>query len=388
MRKGMARLEGGNDPLDPGQPLEGGEGLRIRRGGVDGPADVLEPRVLRTDPRVVEPRRHRVGALDLPVRVLHEIGPVAVQHAGPPGAERRRMAARPEAVPRRLDPVEPHLRIVEEGVEHPDRVRAPADARDHRVGQPPGPLEDLLARLAPDHRVEVAHHLRVRMGPRDGADDVVGVVDVRHPVAHGLVERVLEGPRARGDGPDLRSEEAHPVDVGGLAVNVLLAHVDHALQPEAGGDGRARDPVLSGPGFRDDPRLPHPGREQGLAHGVVHLVGAGVVEVLALEPELGAAHRLAQAPGVVKGRRTPHEVAQLGPELRVELGVRAEALVGGGELLDRPHQRLGDEAPAERAEASLGVRPGPDEARRTVTQTGRFGHFRPSPRTPRASPRP
>ena len=388
MREGMARLERGNDALDAGQPLESGKGLGIGRGGVDRPADVLEPRVLRPDPGVVEPRGHRVGALDLSVRVLHEVGSIAVQDPGTPGAERRGVPARREAVSGRFDPVQLDVRVVEKGVEQPDRVGASADARDDRVGQPPGPLEDLLARLAPDHRVEVAHHLRIRMGPGDGADDVVGIVDVRHPVAHGLVERILQGLRARGDGADLRAEKAHPVDVGRLAVDVLLAHVHDALEAEARRDGCGRDPVLAGPGLGDDPGLAHASGEQGLSHGVVHLVRAGMVEVLALEPDLRSAHRFAQPPGVVEGGRTPDEVAQLGAKFGVERRVRAEAFIGGGELFDRPHQRLRDEASAERPEAPLRVRPGPDETGWAVNQTGLFRHLRPSPQRPRASPRP
>ena len=46
--------------------------------------------------------------------------------------------------------------------------------------------------LVADDALEVAHHHRVRVRAGDGADDVEGVLDVRHPVAHRLVERVLE----------------------------------------------------------------------------------------------------------------------------------------------------------------------------------------------------
>jgi hypothetical protein len=47
--------------------------------------------------------------------------------------------------------------------------------------------------------------------------------------------------------------------------------------------------VLAGAGLGDDPRLAHAHRQQDLADAVVDLVRAGVVELVALEPDLRAA---------------------------------------------------------------------------------------------------
>jgi hypothetical protein len=47
--------------------------------------------------------------------------------------------------------------------------------------------------------------------------------------------------------------------------------------------------MLAGTGFRDDAGLAHAPRQQRLADGVVDLVRAGVVQVLALEQDLRAA---------------------------------------------------------------------------------------------------
>src|SRR3546814_2803081 len=44
--------------------------------------------------------------------------------------------ARRDAVPGRLDADDPHLGVVEEGVEQAHRVRAAADAGDQRIRQP------------------------------------------------------------------------------------------------------------------------------------------------------------------------------------------------------------------------------------------------------------
>ena len=65
-----------------------------------GAADVLQLGVLGADAGIVEAGRDRVRLDDLAVRVLQQVGAVAVQHAGRAGGERRRVAAAVEAVRR------------------------------------------------------------------------------------------------------------------------------------------------------------------------------------------------------------------------------------------------------------------------------------------------
>ena len=76
-----------------------------------------------------------------------------------------------------------------------------------------------------------------------------------------------------------------------------------------GGGGHA---VLAGAGLGDHALLAHPQREQRLAERVVDLVGAGVVEVLALELDLRPAALLAQPLGVIQRRRPADVVLQAG----------------------------------------------------------------------------
>ena len=121
------------------------------------------------------------------------------------------------------------------------------------------------------------------MRPDDRAEAVVRGFDRAHPVAEGLVDGVAEGPRAAADRPDLGPQELHAEHVGPLAADVFLAHVDHALQPEAGAGRGGGHAVLAGAGLGDHAPLAHAARQQGLAEGVVDLVGAGVVEVFAFE---------------------------------------------------------------------------------------------------------
>ena len=77
-----------------------------------------------------------------------------------------------------------------------------------------------------------------------------------------------------------------------------------------GTGGGGGDAVLAGAGFGDHALLAHPQREQRLAERVVDLVGAGVVEVFALEPDLRAAALLAQPLGVIERRRAADVVLQ------------------------------------------------------------------------------
>ena len=58
-----------------------------------------------------------------------------------------------------------HAGVGDERAEQPDRVAAAADARRHRVRQPPGSAQHLLASLGPDDLVEVPDHLGNGAGP-------------------------------------------------------------------------------------------------------------------------------------------------------------------------------------------------------------------------------
>ena len=104
-----------------------------------------------------------------------------------------------DAVAAGLDAVDRDLAVVEEGVEQADGVRAAADRRDQRVGQPALGLHDLLAHLVADHRLEVAHQRRIGMRAGGGADQVIGGLDVGDPVAERLVHGVLQRAGAGGD---------------------------------------------------------------------------------------------------------------------------------------------------------------------------------------------
>ena len=69
----------------------------------------------------------------------------------------------------------------------------------------------------------------------------------------------------------------------------VRAHVDDAGQIEQGADRGRRHAVLAGAGLGDDAFLAHATGQQDLAHRVVDLVRARMVELVPLEVDLRAA---------------------------------------------------------------------------------------------------
>ena len=119
-------------------------------------------------------------------------------------------------------------------------------------------------------------------------------------------------------------------------------------RPSSARAGGGRDAVLAGAGLGDHARLAHALGEQDLAEHVVHLVRAGVAQVLALEPDRVAdlaRQVLARGRAASAGRRSPRAAACARAS---NAGSRARVVEGALELVERGHQRLGDVAPAER----------------------------------------
>ena len=249
-----------------------------------------------------------------------------------------------------LEAVELHVGVVEEGMEDADRIRSAAHARCHGIREPAGECEHLLPRLLADDLLKVTHHRRERVRPGRRAEDVVGGRDAGDPLAVGVVDRVLEGAGSGGHRHDLGAEQAHACDVERLALGVDLAHEDRALEAEQGGRRGGGDAVLSRPGLGDHALLADALGEQGLAEHVVDLVRAGVVEVLALQDDAGAAGVLRESRHLGDDRGAPGVGAMQLGQLRLERGIDLRGLVGRGELVDRGDQRLRHETAAVLAE--------------------------------------
>ena len=138
-----------------------------------------------------------MGFDGLAIGILHHIGVRPLERTGCPAGECGGVASGLDAVAACLVTDQAHVRVVEERVEDADGVGSPADAGGDRVGQPTGLVQHLGPGLQTDDALEVAHHQWERMWSGGGAEAVVGVVGVGHPVPEGLVDGVLEGLRSR-----------------------------------------------------------------------------------------------------------------------------------------------------------------------------------------------
>ena len=278
---------------------------------------------------------------------------------GRTAGQRRGMPAGRDPVAGRLGHGQADGRLADEPVKQADRVRAAPDTGQDEIRQSPLDGQDLGRRLVAQDPLEVAHDRRVGVRAHRRAEDIVGGLDVRDPVAHRLVDGVLERGRAGSNRPDLGAQGSHPEDVGLLALDVLGAHEHDTGQIEQGAGRRRRDPVLARAGLGDHPGLAQPPGQEGLAEGVVDLVGAGVAEVLALQvqPQAGRDRRPGgagrsdeparfvegrggQPIGAIERGRPARIGRQQGPELGPEAGIVAELVVRPLEVLEGRHQGL------------------------------------------------
>ena len=155
------------------------------------------------------------------------------------------------------------------------------------------------------------------MRPRDRADAVECVLDIGDPVAQRLIERILQRARTGKRRHDFGAQELHAEHVGLLPLDVDLAHIDDAFEAEARAGRGGGDAMLAGTGLGDDAGLAHAPGEQDLAHHIVDLVRAGMIEFVALEIDFGAAEMLGQPLGEIE-RAWPADIVL--EEFRVRPG--------------------------------------------------------------------
>ena len=148
------------------------------------------------------------------------------------------------------------------------------------------------------------------MRPRHRADNVVSVLDVSHPIAHGFVECVFERFGTAFHRHHGGTQELHAIDVLRLTLHVLRAHIDHAFHAVARSDGGGGHTVLACAGFGDHARLTHALGEHGLADHVIDFVRTGVIQILALQIDLCAAEVLRPAFGVIHRAGAAHVVLE------------------------------------------------------------------------------
>ena len=186
------------------------------------------------------------------------------------------------------------------------------------------------------------------------ANDVECVMDIGDPVAQPFVHRVLQRASAAGDGNDLCAQQAHAEHIWLLPLNVFCAHVNKAGQAKTCADGCGGNAMLASASFRDDARLAHTNSQQNLANAVVDLMRAGVVQLIALEPDLRAfaswgilADFLGQTLGIIKRRWAADIMFQQIIKLRSKSRVLLRRTIFALQIKHERHECFGDIASAE-----------------------------------------
>ena len=220
-----------------------------------------------------------------------------------------------------------------------------------------GHIEKLFARLDPDDALEIADHHRERVRTEDGADAVDRVVVFFAVRFKRRVDGLLERLQPVGDFDDVRAEDLHPCDVGRLLLDIDRAHVDVAFQTEIRRGSGEGDAVLTGACLGDHLFLAHVFGEQGLAHAVVELMRAGMVEIFAFRVKLPAAAHRVREPFEMGNRRRPSlklraDAAQLGDEL----ARLTDAVIRLRDLRHRGFQLVIDKDAAVAAEVAVLIR--------------------------------
>ena len=129
------------------------------------------------------------------------------------------------------------------------------------------------------------------MGSQHRTDAVNAVLVFLGIGSKGGIHSLFQGGQTLGDFNDPGAQNLHPGHIGGLLFDVHTAHVDVAFQTEVGSGGGQRHAVLTGACLSDDLFLAHVLGQQSLAHAVVQLVSAAVVQVLTLGVQLHIAQR-------------------------------------------------------------------------------------------------
>src|SRR5690625_4319410 len=149
-------------------------------------------------------------------------------------------------------------------MEKSDGVGTAANAGYHVVGIPPLRLMDLALCLFTYNLLELANHHRIGMRPHHRADNVEGVIDIRHPVTDRFIGSILQGSGATLHRSHLGTQKSHPLHVELLTLHILGAHIDHPFHAETCTRSGCSHTMLSRSGFGDDTRFSHPLCEQDL----------------------------------------------------------------------------------------------------------------------------
>ena len=175
MGNGVRRLDGGNDSLQPAGILECLHSLFIRDRHILGAPDVMQMRMLRTDPRIIQSGGDRIDRGDLAVFILAEQALHPVEDPQAARADGRRRLEGVNSTAGCLAADQGDIAVIYVMIERSDRVGPTSDAGEHCIRKPAFLLQNLRSGFSGDDGLEVPDDGRERMGPHDRSQAVMGV---------------------------------------------------------------------------------------------------------------------------------------------------------------------------------------------------------------------
>ncbi len=302
-------LERRDDAFEPRAELERLQRLLVRRRKIGDAADVVQPCMLRSDARIVEPAEIEWPSRIWPSVVHEDIGAVAVEDAGLPARDRGcapavRLIRSPwpaASTPTPLDRTSRRRGTDEQA----DGVRAAADGGDEAVGQAAGRRSRICARASlPMTDWNVAHHGGERMRPRavPMQIDVSATLVTQSRSASFIASFSVRPPACTGrtSAPSNFMRKTF----GFCRSTSTSPHETMHCRPKQAQAVAVATPCWPAPVSAMMRCLPMRG-EQDLAEHVVDLVRAGMVEAVALEIDLRAVEPLGQPLGEIERARSP-----------------------------------------------------------------------------------
>src|ERR1700733_493525 len=224
------------------------------------------------------------------------------------------------------------------------------------IRQPPSSPNNLLARLLADNFLKIADHLRIRMWPQHRAEQIMSGAHVCDPIAHRLIDRVLQRAAACLNANHFSAEKAHAKHIQPLPLHVFRAHIHRARKSQSRRHGCRRHAVLSRASLRNHSLFLHAHSKQALPDAVIDFVRAGVKQILAFQINLRAAEMLRQSRGELQRRRPPGEIVEQVVKFSAERFIAARLQISPLQLFERRHECLRDVPSAERAKAPAIIR--------------------------------
>ena len=179
------------------------------------------------------------------------------------------------------------------------------------------------------------------MRSQNRTKNVKRILHIGHPVADGLINRILQGFATRMNTRNFRTQEPHAKHIERLPFHIFNTHINFALETKHRRHSCRCHAVLSGTSLGNNPRFTHPVGEQNLPHGMIDFMRPRMGEVFALEINFRTTEFFCQPLGKIKRCGPPDILAQISIQFSPKLGVALCLPISRLQVFQQRHKRLG-----------------------------------------------